>query len=378
KLPSVNIVFSPNPQDWTECVVFETGEDEEVNQGGARKGQIRRAYSKVWNNPVTRDYLINSTTDTGRSWFPGYAINVETGERLNMAFGESSENADQNGADMLWNPTSEVYSPVFQPQDLIPQIPYFGGKHFVYVMGSKYDHGLANQRLLLDNAFNVGGLPQFSINANVRPVYLDLMWTSMPYLTPGYSFNPDAGGNKIVPPAKVTVKLRVEKPYERLVTNASGGSNDGGLPRYQFSTKGLGATEKNEEVAKSALDIIRVVPNPYLAYSTYETDQNSNRVKITNLPNNCTVTIFSLDGTIIRRLTRAIGVEPGTNKRVEISDGAPISDVNLDNSLDWDLKNDKGIAISSGIYLFQVEAPGLGQRTLKWFGAVRPADTSNF
>ena len=37
-----------------------------------------------------------------------------------------------------------------------------------------------------------------------------------------------------------------------------------------------------------------------------------------------------------------------------------------------------GIAVSSGIYLFNVDAPGIGQRTIKWFGAVRPADTSNF
>jgi len=128
----------------------------------------------------------------------------------------------------------------------------------------------------------------------------------------------------------------------------------------------------------SALAEINVVPNPYLAYSTYETDQNTNRIKITNLPNTCSVTILALDGTIIRKLTRAIDIDPATNKKIEISDGSPISDVNLDNSLEWDLKNEKGITISSGIYLFQVEAPGLGQRTVKWFGAVRPADTSNF
>ena len=60
-------------------------------------------------------------------WFPGYAIDVETGERLNIIFGEASmyrcdetlisnilypdcENffADMplTGADMMWNPTN--------------------------------------------------------------------------------------------------------------------------------------------------------------------------------------------------------------------------------------------------------------------------------
>jgi hypothetical protein len=131
-------------------------------------------------------------------------------------------------------------------------------------------------------------------------------------------------------------------------------------------------------VAKSALDIIRIVPNPYLAYSSYEVDQNSNTVKITNLPNKCNITIYSLDGTIIRKLSRAIDVDPATNQRIDISEGAPVSAINLDNSLEWDLKNDKSITISSGVYLFHIEAPGIGERTLKWFGALRPADASNF
>lgn len=386
RLVSVDIVITPDQSKWSRCVVFETGEDEAINDGDriapngkkARKGQIRMEYSKNWNNrnPNNPDYLVVDQSDTGRSWFPGYAVNVETGERLNIAFGESSDMTDQNGNDMLWNPTTNVYSPIVQPNQVIPQLPYFGGKHFIYVMESRYDEGQSVQRQLLDNYTNISGNAVASIPAALYPVYRGLMWTSIPYLTPGYSFANDGNGNKIVPPAEVKVRLRVEKPFGRQLTTSWNGIDS--LPRYQFSTKGKGATENNTEVAKTALDEIRVVPNPYLAYSTYETDQNTNRIKITNLPNTCSVTILALDGTIIRKLSRAIDVDPATNKKIEISDGTPISDVNLDNTLEWDLKNEKGITISSGIYLFQVEAPGLGQRTVKWFGAVRPADTSNF
>ncbi len=381
RLASVDIVLTSDPNKWSRCVVFETGEDEGVNLGAAvapngkaaRKGQIRMAISKVMSN----GHLITDPTlaDTGRSYFPGYAINVETGERLNIAFGESSDQGDQNGRDMFWNPTENVYSPLSLPGNIIDRLPYFGGKHFIYVMDTKYDGGDSAQRLLLDNYTNIGGTPLFSIPAALKPLYASLMWTSIPYLTQGYQFADDGNGNKIVPPSEVKIKLRVEKPFNRFHTNASGADS---LPRYQFSTKGLGATEKNPEIAKSALDLIRVVPNPYLAYSTYETDQNTNKIKITNLPNKCTITIFSLDGTIIRKLSRAIDLDPATNKKIDISDGSPVSDVNLDNSLDWDLKNDKGIPIASGIYLFYVDAPAIGHRTLKWFGAVRPADTSNF
>ena len=57
-------------------------------------------------------------------WFPGYAINLETGERLNVAFGEDSYQDLNNGKDMIWNPTNNANYPY----------PYaFGGKHFIYV-----------------------------------------------------------------------------------------------------------------------------------------------------------------------------------------------------------------------------------------------------
>jgi hypothetical protein len=60
-------------------------------------------------------------------WFPGYAINVETGERLNMAFGEDSWLQAENGADMIWNPTDKT----------VTEGPFddtrLGGKHYIYV-----------------------------------------------------------------------------------------------------------------------------------------------------------------------------------------------------------------------------------------------------
>lgn len=385
RLQSVDIVITPDKSKWSRCIVFETGEDEAITSGAdlspnglsSRKGQIRMARSKTWNDPASRDYLVDDAFDIGRSWFPGYAINVETGERLNISFGEATDFADQNGRDMLWNPTDKVLSPVIFPNSLIEQQPYFGGKHFIYVSETKYDEGAAARDLLIDKFDNIGASPGFIIDTALRPFYRTLMWTSIPTLSPGYSFVADANGAKYIPPAEVTIKLRVERPYDRLATASTNFSIDS-LPRYQFSTKGLGATEKNADVAKTALDEIRLVPNPYLAYSAYETDQNSNQVKITNLPNTCNITIFALDGTIIRKLSRAIDVDPATNKRIDISEAASIDQINIDNSLNWDMKNDKGITIGSGVYLFHVEAPGIGQRTLKWFGAVRPADTSNF
>ena len=65
----------------------------------------------------------------GKSWFPGYAINLETGERMNIAFGEDSHLKGDNGNDMLFNPTSTFYADN-------SGYPTLGGRHFIYIFGS--------------------------------------------------------------------------------------------------------------------------------------------------------------------------------------------------------------------------------------------------
>jgi hypothetical protein len=121
---------------------------------------------------------------------------------------------------------------------------------------------------------------------------------------------------------------------------------------YTFSTKGISTVTNNVEKAKSDLDLINVVPNPYYAYSNYEVDQLDNRIKITNLPKKCTVTIYSANGTIIRQYNKD---ESGT-------------------TIDWDLKNFAGIPISGGLYLIHIKSEGVGERVVKFFGALRPVD----
>jgi hypothetical protein len=132
------------------------------------------------------------------------------------------------------------------------------------------------------------------------------------------------------------------------------------------------------ETAKSALDLINVVPNPYYAYSAYEgragvNGQLDNRIKLVNLPNRCTVTIFTASGTLVRKFER--------NVPDDKSLGGDVNDLahpNLETSIDWDLRNHRGISVASGIYLIHVNAPGLGERTVKWFGVLRPIDLNTF
>jgi hypothetical protein len=141
-------------------------------------------------------------------------------------------------------------------------------------------------------------------------------------------------------------------------------------PAYRFSIRGKEASPLDDEGIVSALDQIRVVPNPYYGFSSYETSRFTNIIKVTNLPAKCVVTIYSLDGKFIRQYNRdEIGATPrGNNRAIDRKQILP--------DLEWDLKNSKGIPVASGVYLIHVNAPGLGERTLKWFGINRKFDPS--
>ncbi len=366
-IASVDIVLTSDRSLWSKCIVFETGEDDALNEGGdffdardnggnafvagnARKGQIRMALSvdKNGNNVSLLD------ADTGRSWFPGYAINVETGERLNIAFGEASNLSAENGNDMVWNPTANLFTPL--------NAVLFGGKHFIYVFNTPYDSCSSFQERMLENYNRFTGVNEVLTPVSHRAIYEELMYTCIPYLAPGYSLlSPEDG----LIPDDLTISIRVEKPYAKFPTASSVGDS---LPHYFFSTQGLAPEDNVDTVAVTALDLINVVPNPYYAYSSYEINAQDNRIKITNLPNECTVSIFSIDGVLIRQFRRAIG------SNTDISDGTSIDKTNLDNSIDWDLRNQANVPISSGIYYIHVEAPGIGEQTVKFFAAMRPIE----
>jgi hypothetical protein len=174
----------------------------------------------------------------------------------------------------------------------------------------------------------------------------------------------------------VEIKLRVDNPYNletffNIQNPRACNIVDGELPKYQFEINNKGTVDLTPEEYEGALGNVNVAPNPYYAYSAYETSQFTNTVKITNLPDRATVTIYSLDGKFITQFRRDEmpftndGANPGVLKRQTNPD------------IQWDLKNSAGIPISSGVYLIHISAPDLGEeRTIKWFGVNRKFDPS--
>ena len=348
-IASVDIVLTNDKSKWTHCVVLEMGNETALNEGLGKRFEPRRATSLDINlNPVTDG-------STGMSWFPGYAINVETGERLNMMFGEDSRLSTYNGRDMKFNPTSDYLTEVGQMMYSMEQYTdaakevIFGGKHYVYVMGTNstgdacpaYDEGQWIYNKLYAPPGQSPTLP------NKLAVFKEAMYVGIPLAIPGEDWLSN----------DVKIKIRVAKPYRKnYSTVGSATPQNDNNPLYTFKLDDLAPETGNLQVAKDALAIINVVPNPYYAYSGYETNQLDNRIKITNLPKKCTISIYTVSGTLVRQYTKD---EEKT-------------------SVDWDLKNQAGIPIAGGVYLIHVKADGIGEKVIKWFGVLRPTDLQSF
>ncbi len=343
-LSSVDLVFTQDESMWSQCLVLEMGEESRLNQDTAHKFEIR-------NHPsVNKDGSLHPT-DSGRTWFPGYAINVETGERLNIILGEDSYQGGNNGKDLKWNPTDKGgnYSSGYGG---------FGGRHYIYIMDTDSNY---RQALYPKGAAYDGGQDYMNRIGHLKgedyykelnqQVLFHAMWVIPTYLAQGYKMEYNKNGMP-VPPTKATIKLRVNKPYQYYVTSENENRHN---PRYSFSTDDL-FTDKHIKYGISAMETIRAVPNPYYAYSGYETSPVENRVKFTNLPETCTISIYTLSGDLVKVINKD----------------------DLSTEVSWDMKNTAKVPIASGTYIINVDAGELGTKTFKWMGIMRSLDLDSF
>ena len=352
---SVDVVFTKDRDKWTRCPVLEMqpntvlAENATGASGSSEKMNLRR-HASVDKYGLTAAEggnagEANLTNNVGMSWFPGYAIDLTTGERLNMAFGEDSWLSADNGKDMVWNPS--------------PNAKYSGGQHWIYVFkNGQAASGTQNRMPAYDKgAFLMEQLVDPNISSE-RRAFRDCAWVGSALSNRDF---PMLSVEEGLIPNETRVSLRVARPYDKYSTvvvdtdNVDNAENNWD-PLYTFETVDV-ATRVNEvTVLEDMLEEINVVPNPYYAYSQYETNKLDNRVKIVNLPEICTVRIYNLSGTLIRTYNKA---DPLTY-------------------VDWDLKNEANVPIAGGVYIIHVDVPGVGQAIRKWFGVMRPVDLDNF
>jgi hypothetical protein len=339
-LPSVNIVLTKDTTLWTRCPIVELGRNSALNVGAAQPGALRKSPSVFRNGQP-------DGTGTGMGWFPGYAVDLESGARLYMAFGENSFLGGENGADMIWNPTDRLVSNV--------GTPLMGGMHPVYVFSynqktingfsSGFDFPAYIPADAENNNMNFAYNKYLEVEGNSssakRELYGSLTWVAYPML---------AQDQELLA-TDVTIRLRVNKEYKNFV----GSNENAGKPMYGWSMEEIATQVGSQDMLKEALAMINVVPNPYYAFSEYERNKLDNRIKITNLPEKCQIRIYTSNGKLIRNIKK----------------DSPLT------FQDWDLTNHAGIPVSSGVYLIHVEVPNVGERVLKAFIAMRMVDLQN-
>jgi hypothetical protein len=113
---------------------------------------------------------------------------------------------------------------------------------------------------------------------------------------------------------------------------------------YVINTAGYKSTKGDVTIAKTQIDRIHAVPNPYFASNVYETNQFGHIVRITNLPAVAKIRIFTLAGQLLRVYDKS---DPHTT------------------SVDWDLNNANGLPVASGMYIIYVDLGAIGTKILK-------------
>ncbi len=115
---------------------------------------------------------------------------------------------------------------------------------------------------------------------------------------------------------------------------------------YRFTIRGEG---ESAELARQQLNRIRVVPNPYIAAANWEprnpfaSGRGPRELHFIHLPRKCTIRIFNVSGVLIDTIEHDS----------ELDNGEAI----------WDMLSKDNLEIAYGIYVYHLDAPGIGQKT---------------
>ncbi|PKK83554.1 MAG: hypothetical protein CVT49_07940 [candidate division Zixibacteria bacterium HGW-Zixibacteria-1] len=105
---------------------------------------------------------------------------------------------------------------------------------------------------------------------------------------------------------------------------------------YTFSSEA-----NTKSYSESELDAIKAVPNPFYMVGPYDPSPGSYQVCFHHLPEKCNIEIYNLGGDLIRTLEKD---DPTTAIAC------------------WDILTEQGLPVSSGIYIYVVNAEGFGTK----------------
>ena len=108
---------------------------------------------------------------------------------------------------------------------------------------------------------------------------------------------------------------------------------------YNFTT-----IAERIQTTESLLEEVKAVPNPYIVRNTWERSKDYSNMQFINLPEVCTIRVYTLAGDHVRTIDH---------------------DENIDTDRPgwewWDLLTHNNQRVASGVYIYHVDAPGIGE-----------------
>jgi hypothetical protein len=114
---------------------------------------------------------------------------------------------------------------------------------------------------------------------------------------------------------------------------------------FRFTVR---APTVSTEKAKADMDKIAVVPNPYVVAASWEprspftVGRGPRKIAFINLPQRCTIRIYTLSGYLVDTIEHNSTIDNGTEF--------------------WDLVSKDGMDVAYGVYVYHVDAPGIGTK----------------
>jgi len=254
----------------------------------------------------------------------------------------------------IWNAGGQIISGEQRPNDYVIEFNNVGyGNSTGITLGSTtYDSKPANFKVFnlstnnyidfafmeFDSSVTYGGPGILSAKgaAKDRIVFLEPNQDDSLVYTWWFFLDKEPDTTQVVPQPEDSALIFLKKPFL---------SSD----IFRFVST---APEVDNNLAKEQLENIKVVPNPYIATASWEpknpyvSGRGPRSLHFTHLPQRCTIRIFTVSGELVDVIEHESQFNDGT--------------------AEWDMLTKDNLSISYGVYVYHVDAPGIGEKVGKF------------
>ncbi|MFH1070282.1 MAG: hypothetical protein V1794_11740 [Candidatus Glassbacteria bacterium] len=162
---------------------------------------------------------------------------------------------------------------------------------------------------------------------------------------------------KVMPPNGTVMKLRTAFGAWSGTTFTQNPDIINPGDKWRFDIQGMTIDKEDADMSR-----IKVVPNPYMASSFLDLSINNRRIDFVNLPDRCTIRIYTLRGNLVNVLNHVGVNRQGWGNytdwdRLTSVTSEPSQYTGYDNhggTEPWNLRNRWGQTVASGLYFFHV------------------------